>query len=244
MWDLWGTVGYVDCGGATMIGSRAWAFAVLLAMGASVTPARAQDATWTGATNSLWEDPTNWISNPPGLVPTGTATFPLGPVLRDLVIGFDGLDRSINTMQFDATALRYTFSITNGVSFDINGSGVINNSLFSPIFTNANSTLNFNNGSSAGNAEINNFTGSLLTFRDTSTAGNATIVNNNGAVLNFLNASKAGSATITNDLGGTITFFDTSTAGNATINTNSGGSTVFQGSSTGGDEGGQAPTGP
>jgi autotransporter-associated beta strand protein len=194
------------------LGSRAWAFAVLLAMGASVTPARAQDATWTGATNSLWEVPTNWT---PNAVPTSTATFILGPILKDLVIGFDGLDRSINTMQFDAAAPRYTFSILSGVSFNINGSGVVNNSLFSPIFTNQ-GTLNFNNASTAGNAEINNL--SLLSFNNTSSAGTATITNNLGSALNFFDASTAGSASITNT--GILVFNDTSTAGNAVITNN------------------------
>jgi hypothetical protein len=82
MWDLFGNVGCVDSGGATMIAalmSRARAFAVLLAIGVSVTPARAVDGTWTGGALPIvneWTQGTNWNSTPsPNTVPDNTATF-------------------------------------------------------------------------------------------------------------------------------------------------------------------------
>jgi autotransporter-associated beta strand protein len=206
--------------------------------------AHATDGTWTGAVNSVWNTGTNWTSSP--LVPDNTATFTFGPLLTAPVIISDA---SINTMVFDAVAPQYVFFINPGVTFNINGIGIVNNSpLFLPDVRNS-GFLNFNNASTAGNATIlNNFD---LRFLDTSTAGNATITNNNG--LGFFNASTAGNASITNtngigffdgstagnatiinNLGGALSFLNTSTAGNATIANNSGGALAFRDASTAG----------
>jgi hypothetical protein len=105
MWDLFGNVGCVDSGGATMIAalmSRARAFAVLLAIGVSVTPARAVDGTWTGGALPIvneWTQGTNWNSTPsPNTVPDNTATF-TSVATTSVIIS---ASTSINTIQFTA----------------------------------------------------------------------------------------------------------------------------------------------
>jgi autotransporter-associated beta strand protein len=228
--------GYVDSGGATMIAAivgRARAFAVLAAIGVSVTPARAANFTWTFGPD--WNSGPNW--SPPA-VPgaTDTAIFTnLG--LPTVNISFPPVATSINTIQFTAAAQPFIFTIAPGTSFFILGTGIVNNSPVPQLFMNFgvgmngmgffnsstagnaiitnNGVLGFNDTSTAGNATITN--NSLLNFRQTSTAGNATITNvvNN---INFFDSSRAGSATITNN--GSVDFRDTSTAGNATINNN------------------------
>jgi hypothetical protein len=102
--------------------SRALALAVLFAIGASVTAAHAVDGTWTGP-GSEWTTGTNWSSTP--TVPDGTATF-TGNLPTSVTISDDA---SINTIQFNAGAPQYSFSISGGVGpiFNINGTGIVNN---------------------------------------------------------------------------------------------------------------------
>jgi hypothetical protein len=83
--------------------SRVLAFAVLFAVGAVVTPARATDGTWLG-NNSQWTNPVNWTSNP--VVPDNTATFTFLPLVLGVVIDSAV---SIQTVQFDPVAVPYTF---------------------------------------------------------------------------------------------------------------------------------------
>ena len=75
-------------------------------------------------------------------------------------------------------------------------------------------SLDFNGTSNAGSATINNSTGGTMDFNGSSTAANATITNQ--SVLNFNGSSMAGSAIITND--GDLSFNGSSRAGSATIN--------------------------
>jgi hypothetical protein len=70
----------------------------------------------------------NWVT---ASVPTGTATFD-----------------AINTMLLSAGAPTYSYTINAGVTFDILGAGIVNNSANAPNFLN-NGTLNFSNSSTA-----------------------------------------------------------------------------------------------
>ncbi len=90
--------------------------------------------------------------------------------------------------------------------------------------------MQFANGSTAGNAVINN-TG-RVSFIDTATAANAIITNNGNGVTAFANTSSAGGAHIINSSTGSLTeFSDASTAGGAVI-VNNGGRINFNDRST------------
>ena len=191
--------------------------------------AHAQDATWFPNPGSGdWNTATNWT---PSTVPTVTATFGASSTTT---ISFSN-SASIQTLQFNAAAPSYSFSLSNFFSLTITGTGIVNNSVHSPTFSAPVSagTLSFANGSTAGNATIVEGATLGVNFNNTSTAGTATITNS-GAHTYFNDASTAGSATITNN-GGLTGFFGTSTAGTATIISNgNGGRAEFFGTSTGG----------
>jgi hypothetical protein len=111
--------------------SRVLAFAVVFAIGVSVTPARAVDATWFGPAD--WSNNLSWI---PATVPDNTATFtnngasPIVPIINP------GFAININTIQFTAAAPTFTFNIAPTANFIINGTGIVNNSSNSPSFNN------------------------------------------------------------------------------------------------------------
>jgi hypothetical protein len=146
--------------------SRVLTFAALFAIGASVAPARAVDGIWMGP-GTEWTTGTNWSSTP--TVPDNTAIFQNNLAPTSLTISANA---SINTIQLDAGAPAYSF--INNTVFNINGTGIVNNSASAPSFAN-NNVLFFNNASTAGNATINN--NQVLRFFNTATAGNATITN-------------------------------------------------------------------
>jgi autotransporter-associated beta strand protein len=162
----------------------------------------------------------NWV---PATVPTGTATFSVttGPNLS-----FSAASTSIGTMQFNAGAPAYTFSLTSDHAVNVNGAGIVNNSSNKPIFSVdasnpvsvTNFLLNFNNGASAGDATINVANGAIVQFFGTSTAANATITLSTAGSLIFNDSSSAGSATI-HEVSGGFDFKNSSTAGDATITT-------------------------
>jgi hypothetical protein len=142
--------------------SRAGAFAVLVAIGVSVTPARAVDGTWMGP-GAEWTTGTNWSSTP--TVPDNTATFTNNGAPTSVTISANGFP--INTIQFTAAAPAFTFTIAPGVNFIINGAGIVNNSPNSQSFGN-DGFLTFGNGT-AGNATITNNVTGTLEFLSTST---------------------------------------------------------------------------
>lgn len=206
------------------------------------------NGTWLGAT-SAWGAAANWSTTPsiPGAGDTATFTNN-GATTSVSGTGF----RAIGTMQFDAAAPIYTFTILPGGNLTIGGAGIVSNLSNAPVFNvTSDAQLNFNGGSTAGfaainnsgavffndgtagNAIINNNTATSMTiFGGTSTAGNATINNANGFT-NFGGTSTAGNAVITSEGGGHMTFSVSSTAGNATIITNSAGGVVFFDSASG-----------
>jgi hypothetical protein len=191
--------------------------------------AHAVDGIWTGPA-AEWTDGTNWSSTPD--VPDNTATFTNNGAPTSVTISDDV---SIDTIQFTAGAPAFNFTTSGtGITFDINGAGIVNNSAFAPSFTN-NDNLNFNNASSAGNAVIVNNNGGVLSFNNNSTAANATITTNDGALTQFNDNSTGGNAAIINKKGGMVSFNDNSTAANSTITTNNGALTQFNDNSTGGN---------
>ncbi|MBR0857539.1 autotransporter domain-containing protein [Bradyrhizobium liaoningense] len=200
---------------AALLTSSALALAWML----PAAPSRgASDGTWlTSPGSNDYGTGTNWDG---GFVPAGTATFGVSNT-TSLVI----TSASVGGWTFNAGASNYTFDVSNSLNFT--GAGITING-GSATITN-NSSLAFQNASTAGGATINN-NSSLLQFGDSSTAGNATITNNNGGTTIFYGNSTAGNAAITNT--NLLFFYDYSTAGSATI-TNNGGIT-FQDYSTAG----------
>jgi fibronectin-binding autotransporter adhesin len=191
--------------------------------------AHAIDGVWIGS-GAEWTNGTNWSSTPD--VPDNAATFTNNGAPTSATISDDA---SINTIQFTAGAPAFNFVTSGtGITFDINGAGIVNNSAFAPSFTN-NDNLNFNNTSSAGNAVITNNNGGVLSFNNNSTAANAIIITNGGALTQFNDNSTGGNAVITNNNGGVLSFNNNSTAANAIIITNGGALTQFNDNSTGGN---------
>jgi autotransporter-associated beta strand protein len=167
------------------------------------TAAHAVDGAWTGP-GAEWTDGTNWSSTPD--VPDNAATFTNNGAPTSATISDDA---SINTIQFTAGAPAFNFvTIGTGITFDINGAGIVNNSAFVPSFTN-NDNLNFNNASSAGNALITNNNGGVLSFNDNSTAANAIIITNRGALTLFNDNSTGGNAQFITNAGGIVDFSNT-----------------------------------
>src|SRR5215468_5211907 len=142
--------------------------------------AHAVDGIWTGGGAPVpneWIQDNNWSL---ATVPDNTATFTNNGAPTSVTVSDDA---SINTIQFTAGAPAFNFITSGtGITFDINGAGIVNNSAFAPSFTN-NDNLNFNNTSSAGNAVIIN--NSVVSFNNSSTAANAIITTNSGALTLF-----------------------------------------------------------
>ena len=121
-------------------------------------PARAIDGMWLAApaTNDF-NTGTNWTSNPS--VPTGTASFGAS---TQTSLAFSSLATTVGTMQFNAGAPSYTFTLVEQCTpscvtqtLTLNGNGIVNNSANAPTFTVfIGSTLAFTNSASAGNANI------------------------------------------------------------------------------------------
>jgi autotransporter-associated beta strand protein len=219
---------------------QALAVALVCASFGGVPAWATTDGTWTGP-GAEWTTGTNWNSSP--AVPNNTATFINNGAPTTVTISGS---TSINTIQFNAGAPGYSFSIAAPATVNISGgggSGIVNDSTNAPSFSNAggmqfftlssaanatiinNNNLQFFNFSTAGTAAITN--NSVLGFNNAATAGNATITNNDD--LSFNNS--AGSATITNNF--SLKFNNFATAGNAVITNN--GTTLFMSNSTAGN---------
>ncbi len=198
---------------------------------------------WMGTTatnGNLWSNAASWAG---GAVPaqggavaaTTVATFGSTSGTPQVTINSAA---SANTVLLTSSATApFTFTINAGGSLLLTSLGIDNNSAFAPVFNVGNATggspaLLFQDGASAGNAQIINSSGGATSFGgnsglDTASAGTATITNNSGGATTFSDSTSADAATITTNSGGTLTFTLAATAGNATIITNSGGITSF-----------------
>ena len=168
--------------------------------------AHALDGIWTGGGAPVpneWTQDNNWSL---ATVPDNTATFTNNGAPTSVTVSDDA---SINTIQFTAGAPAFNFITSGtGITFDINGAGIGNNSAFAPSFTN-NDNLNFNNASSAGNAVIINNNGGVVSFNNDSTAANATITTNSGGLTLFNDNSNGGNAQFIANAGGIVDFSNT-----------------------------------
>jgi hypothetical protein len=206
---------------------RAIIAGAMLSLGA--TAAHSQNATWLPAPGSSdFDTAANWS---PATVPTNTATFGASNTTS---LTFSSNATTIGTLQFQAAAPAYTFTVTNAL--DITGTGIVNNSSGAPIINDFNNSHNFGtffqNASTAANAIINNTAG-YVEFAQTSTAASSTITNTAQGAAFFVNTSTAGNANITTNGANTFTVFsDASMAGNAIMTTGNGGATFFSNSST------------
>jgi hypothetical protein len=99
---------------------------LLVGLSLGTVAVHAQDATWLGLpVSGNWDAAANWSG---AQIPTVTAMF--GPSLIT-TITFSSATTTIGTLQFNLSPSQYFFNPT-GVSFVINGAGIINNSLISP----------------------------------------------------------------------------------------------------------------
>jgi hypothetical protein len=196
---------------------------LLLALSLS-SAAHAQSATWNLTPDSgIWNQSTNWN---PVVVPVDTATFGLSNTTS---LTFSAASTTVSTIQFNAGAPAYTFTVGNQV-VTVAGTGVVDNSSNKPTFVvsgnSATFGLSFTNAATAGDANINVNTAltannaALLQFFNTASAANATITLTGIGQADFNNSSTAGSATINATGGGSFFFTDSSSAGNAQISYN------------------------
>ena len=205
---------WLKCRNAALLATTA-----LVAVTAFATGAASAQETWllTPASDDF-NTAANWN---PATVPTGTAFFDTS---NTTALRFSA-DTTVGGWTFNPGASAFTF--TNNHFFDFSGAGIVINGGSATINSNIGSTIDFDNGSTAGNAIINN--NFNVAFNNFSTAGSATITNGVSGDLRFGEFSTAGSATITNS--GTIFFFDRTTAGDAAItNNNSSAKVDFSGS--------------
>ena len=141
-------------------------------------PAPAQDATWTGANSAFWNVNTNWN---PATVPTGTATF-TGAAPNIAIFAA----APIGSLLFESGAPAYSFS--NGGVFEINGTGIINNSVNPPSITNiafGSPVLDFLNNSTAGDAIITTNNGGSTFFSGSSNGDRAMFITNSGGTVDI-----------------------------------------------------------
>jgi hypothetical protein len=167
--------------GSLLAASSVVAIGLVTAFGG--TGAYAIDGTWNGTTSNQWNTGTNWSSTPN--TPDGVATFTTNNPTAITISGAVALT-AIGTIQFNAGASAYTFTVNNQfniASGTVIAQGIINNSGVTQTFMN-NSTMVFTGVTSAGtNVNITN-NGNLI-FTGDSTGGNATFTSNAGKLIDF-----------------------------------------------------------
>lgn len=166
-------------------------------------PARAQQV-WIGA-DQQYNNASNW-SSPAAVPDTGsTAVFRNNGASTSLVLS---ITRSPDGFTFDAGAPTYTIGIASGGELNVSGAGIVNNSGNAQNFLiDPSSQIDFVASSTAGNATIKNFGGTLI-FSQSSSGGTAEIENNGNLVLR----TTSGSLSI-GSLSGSGTVFATTVAG-------------------------------
>jgi autotransporter-associated beta strand protein len=196
---------------------------------------RAGSATWNlNPTSSDWNDPLNWTPNTVPDGPNDIATFGLSNQ-TDITVSTFGTE--VNELIFSPGASAFTINVTEGKTFTISGTGIMNNSGFDQNFVVAKaSEIELTNSATAGD----------LTFF---TLLGATELFGNGGQIFFLDTSSAGHGIFVvnaaaNNVGNgaAITFLDNATAANGTFTAKAGsqsnvasGIIVFGGTATGGD---------
>src|SRR5262249_18913011 len=165
--------------------------------------AHAIDGVWTGP-GAEWTDGTNWSSTPD--VPDNAATFTNNGAPTSATISDDA---SINTIQFTAGAPAFNFVTSGtGITFDINGAGIVNNSAFAPSFTN-NDNLNINARTSPATATIVNSSGGFPSYKNNTPPATPIVTTNDGALTQFNDNTPGGNAQFTTNAGGIVDFPNT-----------------------------------
>jgi autotransporter-associated beta strand protein len=192
-------------------------------------------ATWNfNPTNGDWNNAANWT---PATVPNGpadTATF--ATTRQNLITPTEPTE--VNSIVFSSGATGFLIKSGAGAPLTISGTGVVNNSGITQVFSSPAGPfpIFFTNSALAGEqtsfnntgAEVSGGSGGLTQFSATASAGSATFTN--------FGTSQTGEAT-----GGTTEFLDNSTAGQGIFINNGGtatiahaGTTIFRGNSTAG----------
>jgi len=201
--------------------ARATGFSISLliaALAAAALPVWAGSAQWsnTPASND-WYTPSNWT---PDHVPNGasdTATFDASSVTSISVAAAT----QVNGITFSSVANPYTITPMEGVTLEISGTGMVNNSSATQRFVSASQgtgqfgTVRFTNGASAGSNTV-------------FTTQSGTLMGMGGpAALEFFGTSTAGTGSFTNNGafhdgvdGGETAFHASSTAANAAFTNN------------------------
>ena len=217
--------------------------AIILTLGlGALRAAYADSATWNlSPVDGNWNNAANWT---PATVPNGpsdTATFAASNLTA---ISFSANSVEVAAVVFDVGASAFNIVADPAVTFNITGTGIINNSGVTQNFTVAPSanthigTIDFQNAATVGDgtvltvygAETFGVDGGLITFHDTATAANATLISYGaltghevgGGVFAFFGSSTAGNAHFeingalaSGGFGGGATFNDEASAGNA-----------------------------
>ena len=205
---------------AALLGS-AWlgALAVL-----APSAAQAVDGTWTGP-GAEWTTGTNWTSIPPNTVPDDTATFVNNGAPTSVTISNNA---AINTIELDAAAPAYSFTVQNGATFTINA-GITNNSMFGPAFN-----VNTGAGLTIGDgvlAEIGSLAGGGSVVIGPSDGSTLLLISGNNATTFSGTITGAGSLEIDNDASLTLTGMGSVIGGDLELcNCDTGGLTIDGGS--------------
>src|SRR5262249_16906254 len=191
-----------------LVRGRRYRLAVLLGAASVAIPgsALAQAGTWTGPGNE-WTTGTNWS---PATVPTTIATFTNGtPTAVNI-----SSNASIDTMQFNAGALAYSFAVQGGATFTIN-SNIANLSSFQPGFTvNSGSTFALGDGANITIGTLGNGLSGGGTVKIGTSDSNTTLFIASGTNSTFSGSfSGAGGLEIDNP-GTTLTLTGASNGGN------------------------------
>lgn len=196
-----------------VLAGRLAAFALASALMLPSGAAHAQDATWLpNPTDTNFNNGANWST---GTVPTGTAFFGTSDITT-LKLTSGNFQTLIDGWTFNTGASNYTLNnLGTSQQLFFTGAGIVINGGSLALETSNGGGIEFQNGSSAGNASITSVV-SAVNFRGTSTAADATIFNQN-TYLRFFDNASAGNASIAATDRTAVQFYGNSTADNATI---------------------------
>jgi autotransporter-associated beta strand protein len=186
----------------------------LLAIGLGPVSSFAQDATWGGgnAPSNDWSNPFNWNPIAPSFGPTGIATFTntvanCSPACTNVT---NSADVNINTVNFTANALAYTFNLnSNGNNFQLNGAGIVNNSNNTQTFIIPVDTGMFFNNSATVVGRTTIINNGAISVNNSANFGSATVITNNGGSVSYASTGSSAQAQVITNLGGV---FDMSAA--------------------------------
>jgi autotransporter-associated beta strand protein len=175
--------------------------------------AHAGSATWDlNPTSGDWNTASNWT---PMTVPNGpadVATFPPSSTSSPSI----SANTEVNAIIFPVNS-GYGITVNPDLVLTLSGTGIIGDGGFAlGGFSFQGGSIVFSNHSTAGDSNIDFYTGGFAEFTDRSTAGNANF-EASGGIIAFRDRSTAGNAHISALLYAALLFSGSSTAGNADI---------------------------